>query len=34
MVYHMSDTLKLGDALTLGFKEQMELAGPFVQALR
>lgn len=32
-VYHMSDTLKLGDALSPDFKKTMALAQPFVQAL-
>lgn len=32
--YHMSDTLKMGETLTLDFKKQKELAMPFVQALR
>lgn len=32
-LYHMSDTLKLGDALSLDFKETMGLAQPFIQAL-
>lgn len=33
IVYHMSDTLKLNDALASDFKEQAELAEPFAQAL-
>lgn len=33
IVYHMSDTLKLGESLTVDFKEQAELAEPFAQAL-
>ena len=33
IVYHMSDTLKLGDELKTDFKQTMELALPFVQAL-
>lgn len=32
-LYHMSDTLKLGDVLTPDFKKTMPLAQPFVQAL-
>lgn len=32
-LYHMSDTLRLGDALSLDFKETMSLAQPFIQAL-
>ena len=33
ILYHMSDTLKLGDELALDFKKTMSLAQPFVQAL-
>ena len=33
ILYHMSDTLKLGDEMTLDFKKTMSLAQPFVQAL-
>lgn len=33
-LYHMSDTLQLGDMLKSDFKRQMELALPFAQALR
>ena len=33
IVYHMSDTLKLGDELKTDFKQTMDLALPFVQAL-
>ena len=33
IVYHMSDTLTLGDELKTDFKQTMELALPFVQAL-
>jgi len=33
ILYHMSDTLKLGDKMTLDFKKTMSLAQPFVQAL-
>lgn len=33
-LYHMSDTLHLGDKLKSDFKRQMELAQPFVQALQ
>lgn len=32
-LYHMSDTLKLGDEMALDFKKTMSLAQPFVQAL-
>ncbi len=32
-VYHMSDTLKLGDCMKPDFKNTMALAQPFVQAL-
>ena len=32
-LYHMSDTLKLGDEMVLDFKNTMSLAQPFVQAL-
>lgn len=32
-LYHMSDTLKLGDGMKLDFKNTMSLAQPFVQAL-
>jgi len=32
-LYHMSDTLRLGDMLTLDFKRTAGLAQPFVQAL-
>lgn len=32
-LYHMSDTLKLGDAMTVDFKKTTSLAQPFVQAL-
>lgn len=32
-LYHMSDTLKLGDAMTLDHKHTATLAEPFVQAL-
>lgn len=32
-VYHMSDTLKLGDELTPDYKRSMDLVRPFVQAL-
>ena len=33
IVYHMSDTLKLGDELKTDYKRTMDLAIPFVQAL-
>ena len=33
ILYHMSDTLKLGDEMALDFKKTMNLAQPFVQAL-
>ena len=33
IVYHMSDTLKLGDELKTDYKRTMDLALPFVQAL-
>ena len=33
ILYHMSDTLKLGDEMALDFKNTMSLAQPFVQAL-
>ena len=33
IVYHMSDTLKLGDELKTDYKHTMDLALPFVQAL-
>lgn len=33
MLYHMSDTLKLGDEMSLDYKRQLELAEPFTQAL-
>ena len=33
ILYHMSDTLKLGDKMALDFKKTMSLAQPFVQAL-
>lgn len=32
-LYHMSDSLKLGDEMTLDYKKTMSLAQPFVQAL-
>ncbi len=32
-LYHMSDTLKLGDTMSPDFKKTMALAQPFVQAL-
>ena len=32
-LYHMSDTLKLGDEMALDFKKTTSLAQPFVQAL-
>lgn len=32
-LYHMSDTLKLGDVLTPDFKKTMPLVQPFIQAL-
>lgn len=32
-LYHMSDTLKLGDVMTTDFKDSTSLAQPFVQAL-
>lgn len=32
-LYHMSDTLRLGDEMALDFKKTMSLAQPFVQAL-
>lgn len=32
-LYHMSQTLKLGDTLTPDYEKRMELAQPFVQAL-
>ena len=32
-LYHMSDTLKLGDEMNLDFKKTTSLAQPFVQAL-
>ncbi|MBQ8935162.1 MAG: hypothetical protein IJ049_01985 [Oscillospiraceae bacterium] len=32
-IYHMSDTLQLGDALKLDYKGQFTLAEPFMQAL-
>lgn len=32
-LYHMSDTLKLGDEMKLDYKRCMDLAQPFVQAL-
>ena len=33
ILYHMSDTLKLGDEMALDFKKTTSLAQPFVQAL-
>ena len=33
ILYHMSDTLKLGDEMAPDFKKTMNLAQPFVQAL-
>ena len=33
ILYHMSNTLKLGDKMALDFKKTMSLAQPFVQAL-
>lgn len=33
ILYHMSDTLKLGDEMKLDFKKTTDLAQPFVQAL-
>lgn len=34
ILYHISDTLQLGESMTQDHKKNMELVAPFVQALQ